>query len=266
VFFARVEATRSYLVAARVRGDVPDAMAITASQPTRSIRPYRRDRETWVLVGGEGHQTGASDAQPERYESLAAFAEKHFDVIDIPYRWSTQDGVPIDHLPYIGRYAPGADTLWVGSGYMKWGMTNGTVAGMILSDLIAGRDNPYADRFDPNRATVRSAPELAKMQMHVGAAFVGDRLRPADARSSEDVPRGEARVVRSGVGKVGVYRDDAGALHAVSLRCTHLGCLTRWNDAERSWDCPCHGSRFDPDGNVLAGPAVKPLEKKDPPA
>jgi glycine/D-amino acid oxidase-like deaminating enzyme/nitrite reductase/ring-hydroxylating ferredoxin subunit len=266
LFFARVEATRSYLVAARVRGDAPDGMAITAGQPTRSVRSYRRGEDTWLLVGGEGHQTGGSDAQPERYESLAAFAEQHWDVIDIPYRWSTQDGKPVDHLPYIGRYAPGNDTLWVGTGYMKWGMTNGTLAGEIIADGIAGRDNPYAERFDPNRLTVKSAPEVAKLQAHVGVHFFGDRARPADVSSSEDVPAGEARVVRSGAGKVGVYRDEEGSLHAVSLRCTHLGCLTRWNDADRSWDCPCHGSRFDPDGNVLAGPAAKPLEKRDPPA
>jgi Rieske Fe-S protein len=113
---------------------------------------------------------------------------------------------------------------------------------------------------------VRSAPELGKLQAHVGVHFFADRVRPADVSSSDDVPPGEARVVRSGAGKVGVFRDEEGGLHAVSLRCTHLGCLTRWNDAERSWDCPCHGSRFDPDGKVLAGPAAKPLERREPPA
>ena len=267
IFFARIEATRSYLVAARVRGGrAVDGMAITAGQPTRSVRPFEHDGESWLLVGGEGHQTGAKDAQPDRYESLTEFATKHWDVIDVPYRWSTQDGKPVDHLPYIGRYAPGVDTMWVGTGYMKWGMTNGTVAATVISDLIAGRENLYAERFDPNRLTVKSAPEVAKLQAHVGVHFFGDRARPAEVSSSEDVPAGEARVVRSGAGKVGVYRDDAGGLHAVSLRCTHLGCLTRWNDADRSWDCPCHGSRFDPDGEVLAGPAAKPLEKRDPPA
>jgi Rieske Fe-S protein len=238
-------------------------MAITAGQPTRSVRAYRRDGTTWLLVGGEGHQVGASEAQPERYETLVAFAQEHWDVIDVPYRWSTQDGVPVDHLPYIGNYAPGVDNLWVGAGFMKWGMTAGTVAATVLSDLIAGRENPYADRFDPNRVTVKSAPEVAKLSAHVAVSMVGDRVRPAEASSVDAVPAGQARIVRSGIGKVGVYRDDDGGVHAVSLRCPHLGCLTRWNDAERSWDCPCHGSRFDPDGNVLAGPAVKPLERRE---
>ncbi len=262
IFFARLEATRSYLVAARVAGDVPEGMLITAGQPTRSVRPYRRDGETWLLVGGEGHQTGASDAQPERYESLVAFAREHWDVIDVPYRWSTQDGMPVDHVPYIGRYAPGAEHLWVAAGFQKWGMTNGTVAAMVLSDLIAGRENPYAEHLDPNRATVAASPEVAKLNLHAGVHFFGDRIRPAQARSASDVAPGEAKEVRTGLGKVGVFRDDHGALHAVSLRCTHLGCLTKWNDAERSWDCPCHGSRFDVDGEVIQGPAVKDLEPR----
>jgi glycine/D-amino acid oxidase-like deaminating enzyme/nitrite reductase/ring-hydroxylating ferredoxin subunit len=262
VFFARLEATRSYIVAGRVKEEpAPDAMLITAGQPTRSVRRWGE----WLLIGGEGHQTGASKADPERYEQLIEFGRRHYGITDFPYRWSTQDGMPIDHVPYIGRYHPSAEGLWAAGGFQKWGMTNGTVAAMIISDLIAGRENPYAAHFDPNRARVRSAPKLAQLNLLAGLHFFGDRLKPADVSSSSDVPAGEARVVRSGLGKVGVYRDESGGLHAVSLRCTHLGCLTKWNDAERSWDCPCHGSRFDPDGKVLAGPAVKPLEPRDPP-
>ncbi len=262
VFFARLEATRSYIVAGRPSVPAPKAMLITAGQPTRSVRAHGE----WLLIGGEGHQTGASQAQPERYEQLMEFGRRHFGITDFPYRWSTQDGMPIDHVPYIGRYHPLAENLWVAGGFQKWGMTNGMVAAMILSDLVAGRENPHAEHFDPNRARVRSAPKAAHLNLLAGVHFFGDRLAAADASSSQEVPPGEARVVRSGLGKVGVYRDEEGGLHAVSLRCTHLGCLTKWNDAERSWDCPCHGSRFDPDGNVLAGPAVNPLERREPPA
>jgi glycine/D-amino acid oxidase-like deaminating enzyme/nitrite reductase/ring-hydroxylating ferredoxin subunit len=263
IFFARLEATRSYIVAGRANGvEPPDATLITAGQPTRSIRRWGE----WILIGGEGHQTGASKADPERYEQLIEFGRRHYGIAHFPYRWSTQDGMPVDHLPYIGRYHPRADGLWVAAGFQKWGMTNGTVAAMVLTDLIAGRENPYAAQLDPNRARVRSAPQLAQLNLLAGVHFFGDRLLPAEARSSDEVPAGEARVVRSGLGKVGVYRDEEGGLHAVSLRCTHLGCLTKWNDAERSWDCPCHGSRFDPDGSVLTGPAVKPLERREPPA
>ncbi|HST38653.1 MAG TPA: FAD-dependent oxidoreductase, partial [Conexibacter sp.] len=268
LFFARMEATRSYLVAARLAdgGALPSTMAISAGEPTRSIRPYVDVHDgRWVLVGGEGHSTGADEASPQRYEALEQFARERFDVAEIPHRWSTQDGAPLDSLPYAGLYHPRASNLYVNAGHQKWGMTNGTIGARVVADLIAERDNPYAELLDPNRVTVRAAPQLARAQLHVGAHLIGDRLTPAEASSSDDVPPGEARVVRSGLGKVGVHRDDDGRLHAVSLRCTHLGCLTHWNDAERSWDCPCHGSRFDPDGNVLAGPAVEPLPRREPP-
>jgi glycine/D-amino acid oxidase-like deaminating enzyme/nitrite reductase/ring-hydroxylating ferredoxin subunit len=267
LFFARMEATRSYLVAARVRGELPSGMAISAGEPTRSIRPYVDDAgEPWVLVGGEGHVTGSGAAGPERYEALERFARERFDVIEIPYRWSTQDGMPLDRLPYAGAYTPRSRHLFVNAGHQKWGMTNATIGARIVADLIAGRDNRFASTFDPNRISVRSAPQVARAQLWVGAHLLGDRLTPAEASSAADVPPGEARVVRAGLGKVGVFRDDAGELHAVSLRCTHLGCLVHYNAAERSWDCPCHGSRFDVDGELLAGPATKPLERRDPPA
>jgi nitrite reductase/ring-hydroxylating ferredoxin subunit len=165
----------------------------------------------------------------------------------------------------IGRYAPGAGRLFVASAFMKWGLSSGTFAAIILADLIAGRENAWADRFSPTRLSLRSAPELAQMNSKVGLDFIGDRLRPAAAGSAAAVPRGAARVVRDGLGKTGVYRDEDGKVHAVSLRCTHLGCLLRFNSAERSWDCPCHGSRFDVDGAVLEGPAVDPLELRTPP-
>jgi len=269
LFFARMEAARSYLVAARLDGDrtLPAAMAISAGEPTRSLRPWRDDAgRPWALVGGEGHLTGADDAGPARYAALERFARERLDVAEIAYRWSTQDGMPLDRLPYAGRYHPRARRLFVNAGHQKWGMTNGTAGARVVADLIAGRDNPYAALLDPGRVTVRSAPQVARAQLWVGAHLLGDRLTPAEAASSQEVPRGEARVVRAGLGKVGVHRDDDGALHAVSLRCTHLGCLLHWNGAERSWDCPCHGSRFSVDGEVIAGPATSALERREPPA
>ena len=238
-------------------------MFITAGEPSRSLRSYDDGERHWLLVGGEGHLTGSDEAQPARFAALEDFAREHFDVVDIPYRWSTQDGMPADKLPYIGPYTPGSEHLFVAGGFQKWGMTSATIAAAVLADRIAGRANAYAEVFDPNRTTVRAAPAIAKTQLWVARHMVGDRLTPADTRSSADVPAGEARVVRSGLGKVGVYRDEAGIAHGVSLRCTHLGCLLHFNEAERSWDCPCHGSRFDVDGAVLAGPAVTPLERRD---
>ena len=261
VFFARLEPVRSYCVAAPVRGSGPYEMAISAGSNARSLRSY----EGYLVVGGEGHPAGSAASSPERYDRLAAFAREHWDTGEITHRWSAHDPEPYDLLPIVGPYSPRSSTLYVTSGFQKWGFTSATFAAMLLSEQIGGGSHPWADRFAPNRATLRSAPRLARMNAKVGLDFVGDRLRPAQAGSAQEVPRGEAKVVRDGPGKTGVYRDEDGGLHAVSLRCTHLGCLLRFNSAERSWDCPCHGSRFDVDGEVLEGPAVRPLERRKAP-
>jgi glycine/D-amino acid oxidase-like deaminating enzyme/nitrite reductase/ring-hydroxylating ferredoxin subunit len=259
LYFARLEPQRSYCIAARVRDRRPEGMSINAGSPTRSVRSYG----DLVIVGGEGHTTGDRDAQPERFAALEEFAQRHWDVDEVTHRWSAQDPVPWDHLPVIGPYAPGSSRLWVASGFMKWGLASGTFAGRLLADLIGGREHEWASTFNPNRVSPRSAHEVAKLGAKFSFDFVADRVKPAEAGSAADVPPGEARVVRDGVGKAGVYRDSDGGLHAVSLRCTHLGCLLRFNSAETSWDCPCHGSRFDVDGEVLEGPAVSPLEPRD---
>ncbi|HKP89605.1 MAG TPA: FAD-dependent oxidoreductase [Thermoleophilaceae bacterium] len=259
LYFARLEPQRSYCVAARVRDRPPRGMSINAGSPTRSVRSLG----DLVIVGGEGHTPGDSDALPERYEALEEFARRHWDVDEVTHRWSAQDPIPWDHLPVIGPYAPGASRLWVASGFMKWGLATGVFAGRLLADLIAGRDNAWASTFNPNRVSPRSAHEVAKLGAKFSFDFVADRVKPAQAGEAEQVPAGEARVVRDGVGKIGVYRDADGGLHAVSLRCTHLGCLLRFNAAETSWDCPCHGSRFGVDGEVLEGPAVSPLDRRD---
>ena len=259
-YFARLEAERSYCIAARLRGEPPRGLSINAVSPKWSVRSYG----DLLILCGQGHPTGASGVGDERYRRLEDFAREHWDVEEITHRWSAQDPSPYDKLPMIGPYTPGSSRLFVASGFAKWGLSGGTLGAMILADLIAGRANPWAARFNPNRLSPRSAPTLARMNAKVGVDLVGDRITPAQATSSDEVPAGQARIVRDGAGKTGVYRDEAGALHAVSLRCTHLGCLLRFNGAERSWDCPCHGSRFDVDGAVLEGPAVHPLERKEP--
>jgi Rieske Fe-S protein len=183
--------------------------------------------------------------------------------VDVTHHWSAQDPTSWDLMPVVGHYHPRTSRLFVASGFHKWGLSCAGFAGQIVADLIAGRTNPWAHAMDPNRVGARGLPKVAQLGTKFVADFVGDRVAPSLRTSAVDLPRGESRVVRSGVGKTGVYRDDAGNLHAVSMRCTHLGCLVRWNKAERSWDCPCHGSRFDVDGSVLEGPATNPLERKD---
>ncbi|MGH3805431.1 MAG: FAD-dependent oxidoreductase [Pseudonocardiaceae bacterium] len=257
-YFARLEAIRSYCIAARVRGSLPSGMSINAGSPTRSVNTHGG----LLIVGGESHPTGARGVDERCFHRLAAFARAHWDVTEISHRWSAQDPTSYDQLPVIGRYTPLSSGVYVASGLMKWGLSGGTMAAAILADLISGRSpEPWADRFNPHRISLRSAPRLVRMNAKAGADLVIDRITPAEVSDPSEVPAGEARVVRDGLGKLGAFREVDGTLHVVSLRCTHLGCLLRFNGAERSWDCPCHGSRFDVDGAVLEGPALHPLPR-----
>jgi len=260
-YFAQLEAIRSYCIAAPVRGPLPTGMSITAGSPIRSVNTYGG----LLIVGGESHPTGARGVNEQCFHRLADFARTYWEVTEITHRWSAQDPTSYDQLPVIGRYTPISWGVYVASGLMKWGLAGGTMAAAILADLISGRQpEPWAQRFNPYRISLRSAPRLVKMNAKAGADLVIDRITPAEVSSPAEVPAGEARVVRDGLGKLGAFREPDGTLHMVSLRCTHLGCLLRFNGAERSWDCPCHGSRFDVDGSVLEGPAVRPLPRRHP--
>jgi glycine/D-amino acid oxidase-like deaminating enzyme/nitrite reductase/ring-hydroxylating ferredoxin subunit len=256
LYFARETPTRSYVVAVRAPWR-PQGMYISADEPTRSLRTHPVEGGELVLVGGEGHKTGTGD--PERsYARLERFAREHFDVDEVAYRWSTQDYVSADGLPYVGRLWPFSDHVLTATGFRKWGLANGTAAAMMLSDRLLGRENPWARTFDSTRVKpLATARGMLKEGAQDGFYFFADRVRKR--ASADDLPPGEGRVVGDGLSQTAVYRDDAGSVHAVSARCTHLGCIVSWNGAERSWDCPCHGSRFGVDGGVLQGPAVKPL-------
>jgi glycine/D-amino acid oxidase-like deaminating enzyme/nitrite reductase/ring-hydroxylating ferredoxin subunit len=262
--FARLSPTRSYAIACRIAGTPPEGMHISGEDPTRSIRAIPMpDGEELLLVGGEGHKTGTESDTALRYERLEAFAREHWDVRAVEHRWSAQDPSTLDRVPYVGRLTPRNDRVLMASGFAKWGMTNGTAAALLLADLCLEREAMWTDLFDPNRLTVRqSALRLVKENAQVAARFVGDRLRPADKRPIENLRPGEGAILEHEGERVAAARDEDGTLHAVSARCTHLGCLVHWNNAEHSWDCPCHGSRFGVDGTVLEGPAVHRLERK----
>jgi glycine/D-amino acid oxidase-like deaminating enzyme/nitrite reductase/ring-hydroxylating ferredoxin subunit len=258
-FFARTSPARSYCLAARFP-EPPQGMYLSADAPTRSIRPHRDGRDTYLVLGGEGHKVGQDPDTRHRYEALEAWATTSFGVDAVAYRWSAQDYMPVDGVPYIGRLSPRSDGLWVATGFKKWGMTTGVVAAMLLRDLILEQDNPWAEVFDSNRVKIgASAKKLLEENTNVVKRFVGDRLSALTAADVDELPPGEGTVTRAAGETVAVYRDEQGGLHAVSPRCTHLGCLVSFNSAERTWDCPCHGSRFDVDGAVIQGPALEDL-------
>ena len=266
--FARLTPQRSYALTCRIAGAPPRGMHISGDSPTRSIRAVPigdgEDATELLLVGGEGHKTGTEPDTELRYERLEAFAREHWDVLSVEHRWSSQDPTTPDGLPFVGALTPRNDRVLMGTGFAKWGMTGGTAAALLLADLALGRTAMWADLFDPNRFTpLASARRLAIENAQVAVRFVGDRLRPASPGGSlDDLAPGEGALVEHEGERVAAYRADDGTLTAVSPRCSHLGCLVTWNGAERSWDCPCHGSRFAPDGTVLEGPAVHRLERK----
>ncbi len=258
-YFARMEPKRSYAMAARVRGERPRGMYISVDEPSRSIRSTT---DGWLILGGEGHKVGQDEDTTRRYAALEAWASEHFGTEPVEHRWSAQDYVSADHLPFVGRL-PGHDGAFVATGFGKWGMTNGVASAMILTDLIQGRDNPWAETFDSTRvAPKQSAKKMVSANVDVAKRFVGDRVASLRSPDADELAPGTGGIVDLDGDTVAAFRDDAGKLHAVSPTCTHLGCRVTFNTAEISWDCPCHGSRFDIDGRVLQGPATKDLLPK----
>jgi glycine/D-amino acid oxidase-like deaminating enzyme/nitrite reductase/ring-hydroxylating ferredoxin subunit len=266
LFFAKVHPHRAYVLAASIEeAQAPDGMFISSKSPSRSIRTAPDGAGLLLLVGGEGHKTGIESETERRFATLHEFLRAHFDAGPVEYRWSTQDYYSVDRVPYIGPLTRRSRHIYVATGFGGWGMSNGTLAGMLLADAVLGNENPWARVFDANRWRPRaSAARFVKENASVVRRWPGDRLTIPRSKPVSEIGPGEAAVVRVGGRKAAVYREEGGAVHAVSAVCTHLACIVHWNGAERSWDCPCHGSRFGVDGEVLQGPAVRDLERLDP--
>ena len=260
----KVAPYRSYLAAFPFGGTLPDALFFDTSDPYHYVRLARLGSELLLLVGGEDHHTGSDDATPERFEHLEAYARPRFGVESPTFVWSAQVQESADGLPLIGRNPLGKN-VFVATGYSGNGMTFGTVAAILLCDLVASCDNNWAPVYDSTRSKpLASASAFFHEAAHAAAHFAVDRVRPT-TRHAADLRRGEGGIVKGtgrlfGKAKVAAYRDQNGKLHAFSPVCSHLGCHVHWNETESTWDCPCHGSRFDPtDGSVLDGPARRGL-------
>ncbi|MBW3608998.1 MAG: FAD-dependent oxidoreductase, partial [Actinobacteria bacterium] len=263
-FFAKCHPEREYVLAVALEQQVPKGMYITAEQPTRSIRQHPFDGGELLILSGDSHKTGQDDDTERHYAALEQYARERFAVRSIEYRWSTQDHMTVDQVPYIGKLRRGSDRLYVATGFNKWGMTGATVAGVLISDQILGRENPWSELFDPNRVKpLASAKQFVRENVNVARRFVGDRITQRAQIAPEDLAPGDGQVTARGAKQVALARDSEGTLHAVSARCTHMGCIVRWNAAETTWDCPCHGSRFAADGTVIEGPAVDDLERQE---
>ena len=208
-----------------------------------------------LIIGGEDHKTGQEDDTEACHRRLEAWSRERFPMMgELTHKWGGQVMEPVDGLAFIGRNPLDADNVYMATGDSGNGMTHGTIAGMLITDLILGRRNPWESLYDPGRITLRASGEFAKENLNVAAQYA-DWLTKGDVASVDDIPKDSGAVIRRDAAKVAVYRDETGALHERSAVCPHLGCIVKWNPSEKTWDCPCHGSRFSKFGDVINGPA-----------
>jgi len=259
LYFTRIYPERSYVVAVKAKESYPGGMYITIEDPGRSLRSQRTDGGEVILVGGEHHKTGQGVDTIKHYEALVDFANEIFTVEDIPYRWSTQDCMTLDGLPYVGHFKSDTPNLYIATGYGKWGMTNSIASAMILKDLIVNGKSPWQDVYNPSRQTIASSAKTFVVEnFNVAEKLIEGKI--SDLPDNTEIKPGEGKIIQVNGQRAGAYRDHQGTLHVVDTTCTHMGCELYWNSAEKSWDCPCHGSRFTYEGDIIEGPAVKPLD------
>lgn len=256
---------RTFVVGLKIaRGTVPRAQFWDTLDPYHYVR-IAGDIDAGhelLIVGGEDHKTGQEDDAAERHARLVRWTRARFPVVGEPlYRWSGQVMEPVDGLAFIGRN-PGDQHVFIATGDSGNGMTHGTIAGMLLADLIAGRDNAWAPVYDPSRKTLKSVGEFAKENLNVVARYK-EWLTSGDVAGIGEVRSGAGAVLRSGMHKLAVFKDAQGHAQAFDATCPHLGCIVEWNSTEQTFDCPCHGSRFDCRGQVVNGPANVNLRPVD---
>lgn len=262
LYFTKIYPERSYVIALKAKEEYSGGIYITAEEPGRSFRSQVSDEGQLIFVGGEHHKTGQGETTLRHYEALIDFASEIYTIKDIPYRWSTQDCMTLDNLPYVGHFTSDTPNLYVATGYGKWGMTNSMASARILRDLIIDGNSPWQDVYNPSRQTITaSAKNFVVENLNVADQLIEGKISPLP--KNVDIQPGKGKIIEANGQRAGAYRDEQGKLHVVDTTCTHMGCELNWNPAEKSWDCPCHGSRFTYKGDVIEGPALRPLDIHD---
>lgn len=257
----------SYVIGARVPKDsVPAALYWDQADPYHYVRIQKGTNaksHDILVVGGEDHKTGQADDGEDRHQRLEQWARRRFPMItQIDYRWSGQVMEPIDGLGFIGRNPSDQSNVYIATGDSGMGMTHGTIAGILITDLIVGRRNEWTTLYDPARKPVKAAGTFIQENLNVAAQYT-DWVSSGDVDSEENIPKGAGAVLRDGLQKIAVYRDERGSVYRCSAVCPHLQCIVAWDSVEHTWNCPCHGSRFDAYGKVLNGPATSDLPPVD---
>jgi glycine/D-amino acid oxidase-like deaminating enzyme/nitrite reductase/ring-hydroxylating ferredoxin subunit len=250
------------VIAAPIRR-VPPGMYKNAEQPGHSIRTHRRsDGRVYAIAAGSHYKPGHVDDERKYMADIERWLTGNFDAGPVEYRWINEDYSAMDSAPFVGWSSKLGQSYLVATGFGAWGISNGTAAAMIIADLATGKDNPWLAMFDATRVKpVAGAGEFIKENAEVAAHLLGGYLS-RKPKSYEELASGDAAIMKIDGDNVAAFRDEQGVAHAVSAVCSHMGCLVGWNETDRSWDCPCHGSRFALDGEVIHGPATRPLGSK----
>jgi glycine/D-amino acid oxidase-like deaminating enzyme/nitrite reductase/ring-hydroxylating ferredoxin subunit len=261
LYSARMYAQRSYIIGIKTDQEYPGGMYISADTPTRSLRHTPLNEGNLLIIAGGSHKTGQDINTLKYYNELQDYAEKLFGVRDYTYRWSAQDYITLDRVPYIGPITQDKQHILVATGFNDWGMANGISSAHLLADYVLNRDNPYKEvyspsRFDANPDLLAALTTNADVALH----HITSKVKFV-SKGPGDLRNGEGSVVKHKGKKAGAYKDEIGNLYIVDTTCTHCGCECQWNEAEKSWDCACHGSRYSYEGDVIDGPGVHGLSK-----
>lgn len=257
---------RTYVIGVELADETqyPESLVYDCNDPYHYFRTVYLNDKKILLIGGNDHKTGHNDNTEQVFLELEAYARNYYDIAAVTYKWSSQYYESADGLPFIGKYPGGNDNLYVATGYGGNGMIYGTLAGHMLADLIITGESAYASLFSPSRLKLMASfKNMVTENADVIKHFIADRLSIEALPEFADLGKEEGRIVKYQEEQIAIYKDEYGALKALSPVCPHAGCIVSWNNAEKSWDCPCHGARYDIDGQLLNGPSVKPLKKID---
>ena len=250
----------TYVIGVQVpKRSVTRALYWDTPDPYHYVRLQSDKANDILIVGGEDHKTGQENDGAERFARLEQWTRERFPQVgEVEFRWSGQVMEPVDGIAFIGRNPLDSDNVFIATGDSGQGMTHGTIAGMLLTDLLQGRKNRWQDLYSPSRITLRAMGEYAQENLNVAGQFT-DYLTAGEIKSVDELKPGEGAIMREGVSKLAVCRDEGGTVHKLSAVCPHLGCIVAWNSTEKTWDCPCHGSKYDAEGRVYQGPANSDL-------
>lgn len=262
-YFAKMYQSTSYIIAIDPKKTLFNGMYINNSAPIFSFRTAKYNGRSLLLIAGSDHKTGKPTSYKDSYGILEEEAKKYYPNCEILYKWNTEDCIPLDKIPYIGSYSFSMPNVFVGTGFKKWGITSSNVAANIIVDKICNKSNKYEYLYRSSRLKpIKNIDEFKNMMVQSTNSLLLDKLKSPNM-SFEKIANNSGSIIEVNNEKVGIYKDNDGNIHAIKPICTHLGCLLSWNDVDKTWDCPCHGSRFNFDGKNLYNPAFKDLETYD---